>query len=298
MIYNGKNVKTAVALGFFDGLHTAHISVLENAAARKSDGLIPCVLLFDEHPVHALKGADVGLLLQNGKRDDILASMGLVEVCKIFNDIKDMSPEQFFENILVNELDAAVICCGYNYHFGKNGAGNTETLKKLCEKYGIKVVVSEEVTADGNAVSSTRIRNLIRAGEIQKANELLGRKFGFISEVFVGDQRGRLNGKPTINQYIPDGLVVPAFGVYASEVYIDGETYIGMTNIGSRPTFGEGSVRSETYIFDYSGDLYGKEIETALLEYIRPEIKFVSADALYEQIKEDEKKVRKFQKKC
>lgn len=298
MIYNDRKVKTAVALGFFDGLHTAHMSVLENAAGCKNDGLLPCVLLFDEHPVHALKGADVGLLLQDSKRDEILASMGLVEVCKIFNDIKDMSPEQFFDNILVNELDAAVVCCGYNYHFGKNGAGNTETLKRLCEKYGIKAVVSEEVTADGDPVSSTRIRNLIRTGEIQKANELLGRKFGFSSEVFVGDQRGRLNGKPTINQYIPDGLVVPAFGVYASEVYINGETYIGMTNIGSRPTFGEGSVRSETYILDYSGDLYGKVIEIALLDYVRPEMKFCTIEALYDQIKKDEKKVKKFQKKC
>lgn len=298
MIYNGESVKTAVALGFFDGLHIAHMSVLDNTAAEKNGGLLPCVLLFNEHPAYVLSGREVSLLLQNEKRDEILKEKGLVSVCKNFSEIKDMSPDEFFEKILIRELDAAAVSCGYNYRFGKNGAGDTEKLKELCNKYGVKLKVCEEITADGKQVSSTRIRKLIENGEMKEANKLLGRNFGFSAEVFSGDHRGRLLGTPTINQYLPEKLTVPAFGVYVSEVYLDGKCYMGVTNIGVRPTFGLSNVRSETYILDFNGDLYGKCIELSLLEFVRPEMKFASFDELKEQIKKDEKKVRIFQKKC
>ena len=279
--------KTAVALGFFDGLHLAHKSVLESAAAQKCNGLTPCVLLFDDHPLHVLKGTDVPKLLQNEKRDAILREMGLAAVSCSFARIKDMSPGAFAEQILAGELNAGFVSCGYNYRFGKDGAGDAATLQKLCAEYGIAVSVCPELDVDGEPVSSTAIRRFIESGEADKAADMLGRYFSFESPVIEGDKRGRLLGTPTVNQLLPEHLVTPRFGVYLSRVTFDGQTYTGVTNIGARPTFQAGDPRSETYILDFSGDLYGRTVETALVKYIRPVMAFDSADALKAQIAED-----------
>lgn len=279
--------KTAVALGFFDGLHLAHKSVLESAAAQKCNGLTPCVLLFDDHPLHVLKGTDVPKLLQNEKRDALLREMGLATVSCSFARIKDMSPDSFVEQILSGELNAAFVSCGYNYRFGKNGAGDAAALQTLCAGYGISVSICPEMDCNGEPVSSTAIRRFIESGEVDKAADMLGRFFSFESPVIEGDKRGRLLGTPTVNQLLPEHLVTPRFGVYLSRVTFGGKSYTGVTNIGTRPTFHAGDPRSETYILDFSGDLYGQTVETALVRYIRPVMAFDSAEALKAQIAED-----------
>ena len=279
--------KTAVALGFFDGLHLAHRRVLESAAAQKDKGLTPCVLLFDDHPLHVLKGTDVPKLLQNEKRDAILREMGLTTVDCSFVRIKDDTPREFVENVLVGELNAAFVSCGYNYRFGKNGAGDADTLKALCAEHAVEVCVCPEMDADGEPVSSTAIRCAIEAGDAEKAARMMGRPFSFAAEVISGDRRGRLLGTPTVNQLLPEHLVTPRFGVYLSRVSFGGKSYTGVTNIGARPTFHAGDPRSETYILDFSGDLYGQTVETALVKYIRPVMAFDSAEALKAQIAED-----------
>ena len=279
--------KTAVALGFFDGLHLAHKSVLESAAAQKDNGLTPCVLLFDDHPLHVLTGSSVSRLLQNEKRDAILREMGLTTVGCSFARIKDMSPQSFVEQILAGELNAAFVSCGYNYRFGKNGAGDASALQALCAEYDIAVFVCPELDCDGEPVSSTAIRGFIESGEVDKAADMLGRYFSFVSPVIEGDKRGRLLGTPTVNQLLPEHLVTPRFGVYLSRVTFDGQTYTGVTNIGARPTFHSGDPRSETYILDFSGDLYGQTVETSLVKYIRPVMAFDNAEALKAQIAED-----------
>ena len=284
---NQIKVRTAVALGFFDGLHLAHRRVLESAAAQKDKGLTSCVLLFDDHPQHVLNGMDVPKLLQNEKRDALLREMGLTTVNCSFSRIKDMSPEAFVEQILVGGLNAAFVSCGYNYRFGKNGAGDAAALQNLCAAYDITVCVCPEMDVDGEAISSTAIRSFIEDGEVGKAADMLGRYFSFESPVIEGDKRGRLLGTPTVNQLLPEHLVTPRFGVYLSKVTFEGQTYTGVTNIGARPTFHAGDPRSETYILDFSGDLYGKTVETALVKYIRPIRQFDSAEALKAQIAED-----------
>lgn len=284
--YKGEK-KYAVALGFFDGLHKAHKSVLAEALKHKKEGLIPAVILFDKHPRKVLYGDDVPLLLQSEKRDEILTSLGFRCLYVSFQDIMNMSPEEFVDEILIKKFGAGAVISGYNYRFGKNGSGDSKILGELCEKKGIHVTVCPEYTEDGCKVSSTEIRRLIERGEIEKANSLLGFSFSFSSDVFSGDKRGRTLGTPTINQYFPEGLIVPAFGVYAVRVYFDNKEYKGVANIGCRPTFGKSTVRCETYIIDFSGDLYGKTVEIAFCHFIREEKRFSSADELTAQITKD-----------
>lgn len=284
--YKGET-KYAVALGFFDGLHKAHKSVLTEALEYRKEGLVPAVILFDKHPRNVLFGDDVPLLLQGEKRDEILTSMGFKCLYVSFQDIMNMSPEEFVDEILVNKFGARAVISGYNYRFGKNGSGDSKILGELCRKKGIRVTVCPEYKENGERVSSTEIRRLIEKGEIEKANSLLGFSFSFFSAVFSGDKRGRTLGTPTINQYFPDGLIVPRFGVYAVKVYFDSKEYKGVANIGCRPTFGKSTVRCETYIIDFSGDLYGKTVEIAFCHFIREEKRFSSADELISQITKD-----------
>lgn len=282
-----KYKRTAVALGFFDGLHLAHRRVLENAVAQRENGLQPCVLLFDDHPQHVLNGKQIPKLVQNEKRDALLEDMGLTAVSCSFAGIRDYSPRAFVETVLVDRLNAAFVSCGYNYRFGKNGAGDAGTLKTLCGEYGVEVCVCAEMDIDGEPVSSTAIRCAVESGDAEKAARMLGRLFSFSAEVVAGDKRGRLLGTPTVNQLLPADLAIPKYGVYVSAVRFDGREYTGVTNIGARPTFQAPEVRSETYILDYDGDLYGRTVETALVKYLRPVMTFDSADALKAQIAED-----------
>lgn len=282
------------ALGFFDGLHKAHKKVLEEVVRKASSGYIPSVLLFDEHPRNVISGSGVPFLLQTDMRDRRLREMGIEALVVSFNEIKDMSPSQFVEEILVNRLNAGAVVCGYNYRFGKNAAGDTEELKRLCAEHEISVTVIDDVTWEGQDVSSTRIRKAVSEGEMELAHALLGEPFTFESEIFTGDRRGRLLGAPTVNQFLPDELIVPRFGVYASRVYAEGREYVGVTNVGSRPTFDGESVRSETYILDFSGDLYGKRVRVELYKFIRGEKKFPDGDALKAQIALDVKSVQEY----
>lgn len=285
--------KTAVALGSFDGLHKGHMSVIACALSKKELGLIPLVLLFDAHPLLSLTGKPPPEILQKEKRDAILSSLGIKTETVSFADIKEMSCREFFEKILIGKLDAGVICCGENYRFGKNNAGNTETLKALCDEFNIELCISPTVTESGLPVSSTRIRTAIENGDIPLANTLLGREFSYKYTVVSGDQRGRLMGAPTINQHFGKDFIIPKKGVYASVTVVEGTEYPSVTNIGLRPSFANADLRSETCILGFSGDLYGKDIEVSLLEYLRGEIKFDSMEALGNQIRADADKSRK-----
>ena len=285
---------TAVALGFFDGLHLAHRQVLAAAVAQREKGLTPCVLLFDDHPQHVLNGKTVPKLLQNEKRDILLSEMGLTAVNCSFERIRNHTPREFVSQVLRGELNAAFVSCGYNYRFGKNGEGDAAALKALCAAEGVEVCVCPEIDFEGEPVSSTAIRRLIENGEAEKAARLLGRPFSFSAEVIAGDRRGRLLGTPTVNQLLPPDLAVPKYGVYVSAVRFDGKAYTGVTNVGARPTFQSTEVRSETYILDFDGDLYGKTVETALVKYLRPVMTFDSADALKAQIARDVQAARAF----
>lgn len=277
----------AVALGNFDGMHIGHLAVLEKTVGLSGKGLTPSVMLFDEHSLKAVLGEAPPRLMTDSERLVFLKKKGLEIITVSFADIKDLTPGEFVDSVLVKQLDAGAVVCGFNYRFGRGAAGDAQQLRSICESRGIECIITDEVLADSLPVSSTAIRKKIENGSIEEANRMLGRCFGFTATVIDGDKRGRTWGFPTINQRLPDGLVIPRFGVYQSLVRVDGQEYKGVTNIGSRPTVGTEIVLSETHILDFNGDLYGKDAEIRLIRFIRPEQKFGSFDELVLQIKKD-----------
>lgn len=284
--------RTAVALGNFDGMHVGHMAVLRAAKGFESNGLTPLALLFDEHSLKAITGTAPPMLMTADERNRIIAENGLKIKTIVFNEIKDLSPQDFVEKILVGRFGARAVCCGYNYRFGKNASGNAQTMKEICDRLGLECRIAGEVDVDSRAASSTEIRKFIESGEIEKANKMLGHPFGFCTRVIDGDKRGRTLGFPTINQELPDGLVLPKFGVYQADVTVDGEHYKGVANIGRRPTVGSEKVLSETYIIDFHKNIYGEYVDIRPVRFIRPERKFSSFDELAKQIKSDAKEVR------
>lgn len=284
--------KKAVALGNFDGIHSGHIAVLDTALNVAGSELTPFVMLFKEHSEKVLSGMAPPMLMTARERRQFIEryGFGIAEVS--FGEIKDMSPAEFVDEILINRMDTGAVVCGFNYRFGKNAVGNADTLKTLCEERGIIFRATQAVEIDGEAVSSTAVRKLIENGEIEKANRMLGRSFGFKSEIIHGDRRGSEWGFPTANQKLPDGLVLPKFGVYACDFTVDGITYKAVTNVGRRPTVGTDVVLCETNIFNFYSDIYGKQADIRLTRFIREERKFNSFDELVEQIRIDANKVK------
>ncbi len=285
-----RNQKTAVALGTFDGLHKGHLSVINKAVIQKDNGLLPVILLFSTHPIKALTGTGPKELFCGNIRENELAKTGCATYTVDFERIKNMSAEEFVKTILIDELNAGAVSCGFNFRFAKNGSGDVKSLAQLCKKYCVNFYVSDEVDFEGECISSTRIRTAIENGEIEKANAMLGRYFSYDFEVVNGDHRGRILGFPTINQYFDEDFTVPKFGVYASAAFVAGKWYPAMSNIGIRPTIGNSKPRSETCILGYSGNLYGTHTQVTLLSYLREEIKFPNLEALIKQMEKDKEK--------
>lgn len=283
-----KNQGTAVALGYFDGIHLGHKAVLDTALEwAEKENLVPVVMLFDIHPRKLISGDVPPMLLSEEKKKEILTEKGFTVVPFNFREAMDYSPNEFIDRILIDGLNARVVSCGFDYHYGKGGRGDAKSLGDELERRGVKLFAEEAVLVDGEVVSSTTIRELISNGEIQKANTMLGYCFSYDFTVKKGDGLGRVLGFPTINQGFPEDFIVPRYGVYASKVLLDNKWYPAVTNVGVRPTVANSSMRSETCIFDFSGDLYGKNVEVSLLRFIRDEIKFSDIDALSQQIERD-----------
>lgn len=282
-------MKTAIALGTFDGVHIGHRAVI-NAAIKS--GYTPVVVAFPEAPRGIITGQKNILTAPEDKKE-ILLSLGANRVHYLdFGLVRDMSPNEFLLS-LKNEFDPAFITCGFNYHFGKNGRGDVNTLREFADEHGIEFAEIDPVLADGIEVSSTEIRKMLELGEIESANRLLSRPFGFCAPVIHGDERGRTIGFPTINQVYPPNLAAVKFGVYKSVVTVDECEYNGVTNVGIRPTFKNGLVSAETFIIGFEGDLYGAAVDVRLLRFIRQERKFSSVDELKANIENDLKEAIK-----
>ena len=280
---------TAVALGYFDGLHLGHQAVIEAAVACKAEGLSPTVFTFEKTPKH---GTEHAQLLPFNEKVKLLEKMG-VEILYVidFYRIKNLIPEEFVGDVLKRVFSAKKVFCGYSYHFGKHGAGTSADLDEICDAFGIEATVIPPVSVGGELVSSTKIRDCLRSGDIGRANKMLGYKFGYVNRSVEGNHIGTAMGTPTINLPLGEDLLLPKFGVYASEVTIEGKAYTGVTNIGVRPTVSsENKPNCETWLPDYcGGELYGKRVEVRLAEFIRPEKKFQSLAELEEAIKQDGK---------
>lgn len=281
---------TSVALGFFDGLHIGHRSVISLAVQEKNNGLLPVCFTFSQNPKNILLGTPANALMTDLDKEKTLEQLGIEHMIEAdFLSIKDMTATDFFEEILVGRLKAKKLFCGFNYRFGKNGEGNSEMLLKLCKRNNIELVVVTPAKAQGQVVSSSLIRSLIQAGDINYANKLLCSRFGFSSTIEFGKQLGRRIGTPTINQPLCKKLVVPKYGVYASAITLEsGGIYCGVTNIGIKPTVGGTVPLCESWMPKYDGDeIYGQTADVRLIDFLREEKKFASIDELKNAIAEN-----------
>lgn len=274
-------MKNAIALGTFDGVHKGHRAVL-----RLPDSYKKIAVTFLLPPKAVLKD-EVSLILTPEDKCRILKNIGIDDVLLLkFEDVRNMAPQEFLE-FLKEKYDPQLISCGFNYRFGKNGEGDCDTIKSFCEENGISFKKTEPVKSEDTVVSSTYLRELLKNGLVAEANKLLSEPFSFETEVIDGDHRGRTIGFPTANQKYPENLVKLRFGVYKTKIEVDGKVYFGITDIGIRPTYELDYIISETYIKNFSGDIYGKRLRITPLEFLREEKKFSSIDELTEQIKKD-----------
>lgn len=285
--------KTACALGIFDGVHLGHRLVIETAVKQKNRGLKAAVFSFCTDTVTS-KGENGRLerILTEDEKHRRIAALGADYMyCPDFSAVKDMSAENFVRSILAEKLNCAVAVCGKDFRFGRGAKGNADALIRLGERYGIEVIALDKVSFEGEEVSSSRIRELIKSGRIDEANFLLGKPFSYRLTVEHGNELGRTWDFPTINQRLPEGIVAPQFGVYGSYVKVGDKLYRGLTNIGVKPTVEkvkkEISPLAETYIMDFDGDLYGQTVELTLEFFVRPERKFLSFEELKNQIERD-----------
>ena len=271
----------SIALGSFDGLHLGHMAVLNNAKKNSSNTI---AVTFDIPP--KLNKNKTDLIMTAQDKIDFLKNMGVIPVIIDFNMIRQYSPEKFL-NELKDKYSPQRISVGFNYKFGYKAEGNVEFLKKFCSANNIECCVEKPVTVNGITVSSSKIRDFISNGNIEAANNMLGRNFSFTAPIIHGDERGRTIGFPTVNQKYPQSLITPKFGVYCSLLRINGKDYKAVTNIGIRPTFKTDYIISETYIFDFNSQVYGENATVYLTDFIRGETRFNSLEELKAAIEKD-----------
>lgn len=285
-----RGLPCSLALGAFDGLHRGHRAVIRAAAEAP---LETGVFTFDSSP----SGSPA--VLTAGDKEALLASWGVDRLYTMdFQSLRDVSAEDFVQRILFDGCGAKRLCCGEDFRFGKGARGDAALLARLCEENGVELKVVPPVLDGGEKVSSTRIRAAVEAGDIPQANRLLGRPFGFALEVIHGNHIGAGLGTPTINQALPENLAMPPFGVYASWAKVGESYFYGVTNIGVKPTVGSDRALSETWMPDFSGDLYGQSVRLYLLRFLRPEKKFPSLDALKAEIVKNGKQAKEIALAC
>lgn len=283
----------AVAVGSFDGVHLGHRAMLSATVSEAKRLGVPAVAFtFDTDDSPKINAK---LLAQHGKKLRLLSELGTDAVFSApFSRLKMLSASDFAQKILYEAMGAKCIVCGYDFRFGNGRNGDVELIKRLLLSKNVDVVTPSAVQSNGMPISSTAIRTFISEGDIVRANEFLGRAFSFVAEVVHGAKLGRKLGFPTINQKYPESLVVPRFGVYAVCCTVGGKRFGGVANIGVKPTVGgELSPVCETFLFGYSGDCYGENVEIELVQFIRDETKFSSLEELVKQIGRDRETAKK-----
>ena len=285
-----KFTRPVVALGMFDGVHLGHASVINHALdkAKAIDGTA-IVFTFSNHPLTVIAPDAAPLMIgSRNLRRDIFADMGVDVLIEIpfTKDFSRKSPEEFLE-LLREKISPAYVVTGPNYTFGRFGRGNGRLLLREAQNYGFKAEVCQAFTVGRKTVSSTRIRALIAAGDLNSANELLGRNFTYAGEVVNGDRRGRKIGFPTANLEIDDKRAMLPNGAYIVRVKVRGQIFNGIANVGDNPTFKVARRRLEVFIDKFSGDIYGEEIFVSFIDKLRDEKIFAGVDELKAQLNED-----------
>ena len=289
-----------IALGFFDGVHKGHGALLRTVAQVADRlGAKPCAFTFDRSPTAAITGQAVPLLSSVEDRVWLMRRYyGIEEVIVApFDGMQKMDWQDFVSEYLQKELGAVHVVAGHDFHFGYMGKGNPQRLQEKCRELGMGCDIIQKVEQDGITISSTYIRTLIAQGEVERADQFLGHPHTLTNRVAHGKKIGTTTlGFPTVNLLIPQGVIVPAFGVYATRVWFDGQCRCAVTNVGVRPTVedNDGHVTVEGFILDFDGDLYGHEIRMEFYKYLRPEQCFPSMDALAAEIRRNAQQTRDY----
>lgn len=282
--------RTAVAIGKFDGVHIGHQKLLQRILQKKQEGYKACVFTFDPPP-NVLFGKRTQKELTTREEKRLLFERIGVDILVEFPLNKETAatlPEDFVRKILTEQMNTAFIAAGTDLSFGKGGTGNSELLCMMQTECGFEVEIIDKVCKDGREISSTYVREAVAEGDMELAEELLGEPFTVYGEVLHGNRLGRTLGMPTINQLPPANKLLPPFGVYYSEVELEGNVYKGITNIGLKPTVNKGEgVGVETFIYNFNQDVYGDMAQVRLFKFKRPEQKFSDVEELKNQIKAD-----------
>lgn len=282
---------SCVALGNFDGVHLGHQALIKTMVCEaREKGLAACVFTFSSHPKNIIPGVEkVKNILYNSEKAAIIENLDVDYMVNIpfTKDIMVMSPEDFIDKLLIDKLNMKSAFCGFNYNFGFKGQGNPDILRANGREKGFTVTEMPAFSIDNEVVSSTLIRELIAAGEMEKVKAYMGKYYDIGGEVVVGNRLGKSIGFPTSNLSIDMQMVTPPNGVYVTYCIYNGKKYPSVTNVGVKPTIGEFSKNIETHIFNFDKELYGKNIIVEFIKKTRDEKKFESIEALSAQIKRD-----------
>jgi len=288
-------MKKIFALGFFDGVHLGHQALLAQCRRIAGEvGAAPCAITFDRHPQSLFAKETPKLISTVRDRQWLLRKYGIgpVFIYPVTSEIMSTPWEGFLEELLSG--DGAGFVCGSDFRFGCRGEGTAEKLKAFCAERQLPCAVVEQQLLDGIRISSTHIRALLEAGDMEEAARFLGHGHILSGTVVSGRKLGRTVGVPTANLELPEETVALPRGVYACKAFVGDGEHLAVTNIGSRPTVGGHRVTVESWLLDFSGDLYGTEMTLEFHAFLRPERKFGSLEELSLEIRKNAEDTRKF----
>ena len=283
-----------VTIGNFDGVHRGHQAIIRRTIElAKEKGDLAVAVTFVNH-TGSMVGEKPLLINSLRVRRELLIKQGIDALLEIEfdNKMSQLEPEDFFRDWLVDGLRARELIIGYDFKYGKQGRGDFELLKRLGALYNVNIEQIPPVLTDGEVISSSRIRRLLLAGELERANKMLGYPFMIEGDVAHGEKRGRSLGFPTLNIYRAAEYILPWYGVYLVRVIFNGQLFFGLANVGTKPTFGSYSPLTEVYLLDADIDLYGENIRVEFLKFIRKEERFATAAELKNQIERDIQKAK------
>lgn len=286
--------KTIYALGFFDGVHLGHQALLKACRAlAEQNGCNTGVVTFRDHPEGLLHGKAPVLINTHEDKNRLLYAAGADVVLELPFDQALMTTHWASFLRQLTDHDAAGFVCGSDFRFGAGGSGTAKKLEGFCKSRGLPYEVVPQQMLDGVRVSSTHIRGLLEAGQVEEAARFLGHPHFLSGEVVSGRKLGRTLGIPTANLQLPEGIVQLRHGVYACRAVAEGKGYLAVTNIGSRPTVGGHRVTIEPWLLDFEGDLYGKRVYLTFFQFLRPEKKFDTLEELKAEIQKNAMQTRK-----
>ena len=282
--------KCAVAIGKFDGIHIGHQALLKQIIQKKEEGMYAVVFTFSPSPEEFFRGQILPAIDTIEEKRENFRQMGVDILIEYPLNKKSaaISPEDFMQKILFERLNAGYVVSGTDLSFGNKGLGNSKMLAAFAKEHGFLYEMIDKICLDGIEVSSTAVRNAIMEGDMELVSKMLGREYRIGGEVVHGKALGRTIQVPTIN-VIPDRQkLIPKKGVYATITQLDDRYLKGITNIGCKPTVSNTmEVGAETHLFDFDEDVYGRQVVTSLLHFIRPEIQFSDLDGLVKQLEQD-----------